>query len=143
MLSSNTVHSARSKILAEAIDQGCYSLPKILDDLPLNRAAFDVLRALFYEQDDFLIQSIRKKYDGWFFVTNSNLAKKARISRSTMRLARFQLKQMGIIDYRVGRWKEGKATEYRILIDQFYLADRLMGSKVTFTKTKTSNYGKS
>src|SRR3989338_2498465 len=127
MLSSNTAHAARLKILAEAIDRGCYSLPKILDDLPLNRGIFDTLRALFREQDDFIVRAKRRQYNGWFFISNSNLAKRAKISRSTMRRARFQLKYMGIIDYRIGHWKQSRSTEYRILIDQFYLADRLMG----------------
>jgi hypothetical protein len=96
------------------------------------------MHALFKVQDDFLYKS-KKQWSGWCFAANKLLAKLSRRSEATIKRARQRMAFMGLIQYRLGQFNGRKATEYRVLIDRFYLADRALfklrrGSKRGHTK---------
>ena len=114
-----------SLILEEAINKRSFCVPHAVYDLPLLDSDLCVLLALFKVQDDFLYKS-RGHWKACFFATNKLLAQYSKRSVSTIKRCRARLKYMGVIDYQLGSWKQKRATEYRILIDDFYLADRVM-----------------
>lgn len=124
-----------TEILQTAKSQGHYSVPKVLSKLPLNSGERDFMFALLHVQDDFLLQSAGR-WKNWFFVTTKQLASLAKRSESTLKRARQRCARMGLIQYRCGQWGCNKATEYQILLDTFYLANKLLehGSNITYTK---------
>ena len=114
------------KILSEAIWKRSYSIPHVIDNLPLTNADRDVLIALFKLEDEFLFKS-HGHWERWFFATMALITKYARRSESTVRRSRRRLMYMGLILYRLGQGQTKKATEYQIQVDPFYLADKAMG----------------
>jgi len=124
MQSRNMSQRELSQIFAEALSKRSYCVPHVIYDLPLVDSDLSILHVLFKLQDDFLFKS-KGHWTAWFFATNKLLAGYSKRSVSTIKRARCRLKYLGIIDYRLGSWKTKRATEYRILIDNFYLADRL------------------
>lgn len=124
MRSQNMSPREISQILSEAVNKRSYCVPHVIYDLPLTSADLSILHVLFKLQDDFLVKS-RGHWASWFFGTNELLAKCSRRSVATIKRCRRRLKYVGIIDYRLGSWKTRRATEYRLLIDNFYLADRV------------------
>jgi len=105
-----------------------------MHDIVYSASDMGVMIALFKLQDDF----VRKTGDcwGWFFATNQRISQISKRSKATVKRARLRLMRFGLIKYRCGRWSERKATEYRILIDPFYLADAAIGRGSTEPDTK-------
>lgn len=126
-------------ILDQAVFRRSYSIPHVIHEVLSRASDFDVMLALFKLQDDSLYKS--RGHWGWFYATKKNLAQCALRSLSTVKRARQRLKYMGLIDYRLGKSYNKKATEYRILIDNFYLADKFleMGSERANTKAMATN----
>ena len=137
----NTSTQANLKTLSEAIFRHSYAVPHVIHDVLESGAEKDVMLALFKLQDDFLYKS--RGHWSWFFVTTADLVRISKRAKSTVKRARQQLMRRGLIEYRLGEWRRRRATEYRILIDQFYLADRMLteGSADAHTKTMAINEG--
>ncbi len=91
--------------------------------------------ALLKLQDDLLNEA--GHYDNWFFVTQARLTKLVMRSVSTVIRARRRLKFMGLLDYRLGRSAGRLATQYRVLLDPFYLCDKLAATVSLNNNTKT------
>lgn len=115
------------RILSEAVYKRSYFIPHIIHELPLTSADLSILITLFKIEDDFLCGGTQC---GRRFIAGMGLlVRLAKRSESTIKRVRRRLKYMQIIDYSLGVWKNKKATEYRILIDSFYRADKaLMGA---------------
>ena len=124
MQSGNISQSAILNLLSEGVHKGGFTLPHVIFELPMPEAYRSVLIGLFKIQHDFITQC--RKYDGWFFAPADVVARSAKRSAVTVKRARRFLKAMGIIDYRLGSWQKKKATQYRILMDDFHLADLMM-----------------
>lgn len=95
-------------------------MPHVLFDLPLSQVERDVMLALLKLQDEFLKGH---RGNGWFFCTVKLLAQYARHDKGLIKKARRRLKYMNLIDYEIGGQKDRKAIRFKILIDDFYLAD--------------------
>ena len=133
----NISRSENSKALSDAIEKGSFSIPHILFDLRLASADLLLLAALFKLQDDFLSKS--GKLSGWFFATAKHLSKLTRRSKKTLKRSRQYIKRIGLIDYRLGQFSKRKATEYRILLDRFYLAEKAQNIGVNYCPHKSKS----
>ncbi len=123
MLLQNLSRSTVSEILSETINKRCFFVPHVIYELPITAGDLNTLNALLKLQDDFVYKS--KNYGEWFFAPQSLLVKYSKRSRSTIRRSRQKLKYLGLLDYQLGSRGKRKATMYRILIDPFYLVDRV------------------
>ncbi len=121
MPSQNISTQTISKILSDSVSRRSFSVPHIVYDLPLTSGDFRTLLALFKLQSDFVFKS--GDYWGWFFVEMKVWKKHSKCSRGTFKQSRRRLKRFGLVDYCLGNSFQKRATEVRIHIDPFYLAD--------------------
>ena len=137
MSSRNMSASQISEILRNAIyEGGSYVIPHVVHKLVRTKGDLLFMISLFKAQDDFLNKS-RGQFLDWFFATNQTLAGHVHCSVATIQRARARMAYLGLIQYRHGHFHNGKATQYRILIDPFYLADREVGIASNIANTKT------
>jgi len=125
-------HSEISQTLKDAVFHRSYSVPHVIHKLPLLGSDQAVLVALFKIQDDFVFKS--QGYGHRFFATNKLVAEIAKRSVSSVKRSRQRLAFLRLICFRLGCYSQRRATEYQILVDPFYLADRAMGSSSSNTK---------
>ncbi len=112
----------------------CYSIPHVIHKILKNGSDLRVMIALLKAEDDFLFKD--KRHGRWFACSRKELAQIALCSESTARKSRQRLKAIRVIDYRLGRLGNHKATEFRILIDNFYLADKSLAHGLNVMHTK-------
>jgi len=98
--------------------QGSFFIPKGILKLGLRPHALLALIALLDLEDDFLCKSRGQMRSRWFFASNRQIRQKITISKSTLATSKQYLRSRQLIDYKPGY--TGRATEYRILIDNFY-----------------------
>ncbi len=109
------------------MEQGCFYVPHFLynDDLGLTKNQRGVLYALFALQDMFLSKIKGRDLRGWFNISNKDLCWRAGICEDTLRVQRLALVKKGLIEYKQGY--KGRNSDYRILIDNFYLGNKFYG----------------
>jgi len=110
----------------DIIDQGSFYVPHCIydDSYGFNKNSRGVLCALFACQDMFLFKTKGDNLREWFNVSNDELCKKANISYDTLSKYRRTLIELDLIDYKRGY--KGRNSDYRILLDNFYLANKYL-----------------
>jgi len=127
MRCENISPSESLKILSNAAEMGSYNIPHVIDELDLRGSEKSFMVALFKIQHMYCQKS--RDYQRWFFATNKMIMKYAKRSESSIKKARRRCNYRGLIDYRSGSGLLGRATEYRVLIDDFYLADQMIAER--------------
>ena len=134
-----------SQVLSETISRGEYTVPHIVDELPIGSSERKCLKALIKLQA--LHISDAKEARSWFPVRKKEWRKYSDCAKETFKRARQRLKYMRLIDYRSAGGRYNRKTECRILLDQSYLYDLVatMGKEVSTykntapTETKAPN----
>ncbi len=104
------------RIPADFLDRGCFAIPHVIysPDLPLDKHERFLFTVLLAVEDEFL-----KTHSGtWFHATNRAIHERSGISLRQIPRIRERLRRKRMIIFRRGH--TGQATEYRILLDNFY-----------------------
>ena len=116
-----------SKMLSDSVSRRSFNVPHIIYDLPLTSGDLRCFLALLKLEDEFVFKS--RVYGNWFFLEMKVWKKHSKCSRETFKQSRRRLKYMGLVDYRLGNSFQKRATEVRILMDHFYLADSALSKE--------------
>ena len=111
-------------MLSEAPHKGDYSVPCVIHELPLNKSDLCVTVALLKLEREFRRETNQR--NGSFFVTLRRLSMESKCSTDSVRRSLARLEYMGLIHYWTGSWRNRRATEIKILLDNFYLADEVL-----------------
>ncbi len=98
----------------DSLERGAFGVPHVIfaADCGLDKHERVLIVVLMAVQDK------NQSADGWFQVTNEQLCAQAGISNRQIPRIRQRLYHKGLLKFRRGH--TGWATEYRIMIDQFY-----------------------
>lgn len=108
----------------ERNDMRFFTVPCVVIQLGIKGSCLGVLVALIYLEDKYRGSSFLRKEGKWFNVSNEELCDISGVGAETLVKNRLWLSDSGYIEFIRGH--SGVNTKYRICVDAFYRADRLL-----------------
>lgn len=117
----------------DIISQGSFYVPHFIYDKSarFNKSQKAILFALFALQDKYLFKTKGCSLRTWFNVSNRELCRIVGIAGRTLTPNRLMLVKEGWIEFKRGY--SGRNSDYRIIIDNFYLANKHMKEQKSHT----------